>query len=336
MHNPFISVVINNYNYADYVGAAIESVLAQTCGDVECIVVDDGSTDESRAVIGRYDGIKPVFKTNGGQLSAVRAGFEQALGEIVIFLDSDDSLYPKACSEIAAAWRPGLSLLQFGLDKKDNAGKPLGTYPNGPFIKSDHIGFLLRYGYIPSSPMSGNAFSRNYLAELFAMPAPDERMAADGYLIYCAPVFGEVAALERALGCYRVHGGNTSPSAIVSPQTLQRQLLNDIKFRERLAQTLERRGFAPDRPLNYLGPYDFRTILLLNRGYRNDSSVRHIGCGFALVQAIRKFLTYPDIPLGKRVRNVAGVLAIAALPPAFVRRLLPEQTLGSSEAWSSR
>lgn len=339
MRNPLVSVIINNYNYADYVGQAIESVLAQSGADVECIVVDDGSTDRSRTVIGGYAGVRPVYKSNGGQLSAVQAGFAQASGDIIVYLDSDDMLHPQACCEIVNAWRPDLSLLQYGLEKIDNEGRTIGAYPNEDFVKGGHLAFLLRYGYIPSSPMSGNAFSRQYLSDLFATPAPGERMAADGYLIYCAPLYGAVAAIEKNLGFYRVHGRNTSPSAGVSAGSLQRQLINDIKFREGLAHNMRRRGFAPAMPLDYLGPYDFRTILLLNRGYGDMSSVRHIGCRFALARAIGKFLTYPGIPLWNRAKNIAGVLAIAALPAGAVRRLLPDEasaSAGATALWSSR
>jgi glycosyltransferase involved in cell wall biosynthesis len=328
MHSRRVSVVINNYNYAEYVGKAIDSVLAQVDADVECIVVDDGSTDGSQAVIGAYTGVKHVYKCNGGQLSAAEVGFAHASGDIIVYLDSDDYLHPQACREIAGAWQPDLSLLQYGLDKVDNAGRTFGVYPNAGFLTADHLAFLLKYGYIPSSPMSGNAFSRQYLAELFSATAPGERMAADGYLIYCAPLYGKVAAIEKNLGCYRVHGRNTSPSAGADAGSLQRQLLNDIKFREGLAHNMKRRGYAPDLPLNYLGPYDFRTILLLNRGYRETSRVGHIACNFAVTQAIRKFLSYPGIPLWNRVKNIAGVIAIAALPPSAVRRLLPEEPAG--------
>ena len=339
MRSPRVSVVINNYNYADYVGQAIESVLAQTGADVECVVVDDGSTDESRTIIGGYAGVKQVYKSNGGQLSAVQAGVAQASGDIIVCLDSDDFLHPQACREIVRAWRPDLSLLQYGLEKIDNAGRGIGVYPNEPFLSGDHLRFLRKYGYIPSSPMSGNAFSKRYLTELFSVTPPGERMAADGYLIYCAPLYGKVGAIERNLGCYRVHGRNTSPSAAVSAGSLQRQLLNDIKFREGLAHTMRRRGFVPAMPLDYLGPYDFRTILLLNRGYGDMSGVGHIACRFALTRAIGKFLTYPGIPLWNRLKNIAGILAIVALPAAMVRRFLPDKTAtpaGPPAAWSSR
>ena len=73
---PFVSIVINNYNYGRFLAAAIESALAQTYPGTETIVVDDGSTDESRAVVDRFEGrVRALLKSNGGQASAINAGF---------------------------------------------------------------------------------------------------------------------------------------------------------------------------------------------------------------------------------------------------------------------
>src|SRR5579863_9473046 len=110
---PLISVVINNYNYAQYVGEAIESVAAQTYDNVEILCVDDGSKDDSAAVIRRYSQVKAIFKSNGGQSSAVRAGLDSAKGDIIIFLDADDVLYPEACAEVANAWDSATSYVQY-------------------------------------------------------------------------------------------------------------------------------------------------------------------------------------------------------------------------------
>jgi glycosyltransferase involved in cell wall biosynthesis len=90
-----LSIIINNFNYGRFISTAIDSALAVDWPDKEVIVVDDGSTNDSRDIIARYaDGIIPVLKENGGQCDAVNTGFVRATGEAVIILDSDDRLFP--------------------------------------------------------------------------------------------------------------------------------------------------------------------------------------------------------------------------------------------------
>ena len=73
------TILINNFNYAAYLGEAIDSALAQDWDDVEVVVVDDGSTDGSAEVLDAYaDRVVVVRKPNGGQASAFNTGFEKA------------------------------------------------------------------------------------------------------------------------------------------------------------------------------------------------------------------------------------------------------------------
>lgn len=87
-----ISVVINNYNYARFICEAIDSVFAQSRPAHEIIVVDDGSTDDSVAVLrSRYgNSIKLIESPNQGQLNAIRLGVRAACGDYVACLDADD------------------------------------------------------------------------------------------------------------------------------------------------------------------------------------------------------------------------------------------------------
>lgn len=90
-----VSVIIPTYNYARFVHRAIDSVLAQTYGDVECVVVDDGSTDETPQVLARYGSrIRVIRKEKQGPGIARNRGIGAARGEYIAFLDSDDHWRP--------------------------------------------------------------------------------------------------------------------------------------------------------------------------------------------------------------------------------------------------
>lgn len=96
---PLVSVIIPNFNYEEYVADAIESVLNQTYENIELIVVDDGSTDNSWKVINRYrDRLKLIKSKNGGVSSARNIGLTAIQGDYVAFLDSDDYWYPNKIS----------------------------------------------------------------------------------------------------------------------------------------------------------------------------------------------------------------------------------------------
>ncbi|MDQ2051490.1 glycosyltransferase family 2 protein [Natronolimnohabitans sp. A-GB9] len=95
---PRVSVVIPTYDRAETLPRAIDSALAQTIDDIEVVVVDDGSTDETPSVLSGYEDprVRPVVHaTNQGANVARNTGIEHARGEYVAFLDSDDEWHPE-------------------------------------------------------------------------------------------------------------------------------------------------------------------------------------------------------------------------------------------------
>src|SRR5262245_1301539 len=96
LRTPVVSVVIPCYNQARYLGEAIASARRQTHPDIEIIVVDDGSTDDTVQVAQGYDGVRVVSQPNKGQGAARNKGLEQATGAYIVFLDSDDRLLLRA------------------------------------------------------------------------------------------------------------------------------------------------------------------------------------------------------------------------------------------------
>ena len=97
---PKVSVIIANYNNAKYLPDCLRSVATQSFSDFECIVVDDGSTDDSAKIIRKFarkDGrFVPVFQKNAGASAARNRGLDMARGEYIAFLDSDDCFCPDA------------------------------------------------------------------------------------------------------------------------------------------------------------------------------------------------------------------------------------------------
>ncbi|HRR50123.1 MAG TPA: glycosyltransferase family A protein, partial [Bacteroidales bacterium] len=95
-HNPKVSVIIPVYNSADYLKETLLSVISQTLRDTEIIVVNDGSTDKSEEIIESYQKgdsrIKYLFQPNQGQSIARNVGLDNATGDFVYFMDSDDLL----------------------------------------------------------------------------------------------------------------------------------------------------------------------------------------------------------------------------------------------------
>lgn len=102
--SPLVSVIIPTYNRALLLPRAVDSALAQTYGNVEIVVVDDGSTDSTQAVLDGYgDRIRRIRTENGGASNARNVGMRASSGRYIAFLDSDDSYYPYKLS-IQVEW----------------------------------------------------------------------------------------------------------------------------------------------------------------------------------------------------------------------------------------
>jgi glycosyltransferase involved in cell wall biosynthesis len=209
---PGVSIIVGNYNYAQFVALAIESALAQDHLRCEVIVVDDGSTDGSQEVIERYrDRVRIILLPNNrGQVASRNEAWPLAKYEIVIFLDSDDLLEPHAASTIARNWRADLVKVQFPMKSIDANGKWLNQiYPKfPPNLRTDTLRHtLLKYGACYASSGSGNAYAKCLLDKLSPISGLPHM---DWILRIHAPFYGEVLTLAAPLASYRIHDAQWS------------------------------------------------------------------------------------------------------------------------------
>jgi len=130
--NSSVSVVIAAYNRAGYLGETIESALAQTHKPMEVIVVDDGSTDDTRAVVARYEpGVRYLWQPNAERGAARNRGWRLAQGEFVAFLDSDDLWRPDKLQRDLDLFRrrPEVGVVYADVELIDAQGRSLGVRP---------------------------------------------------------------------------------------------------------------------------------------------------------------------------------------------------------------
>lgn len=247
MVRPLVSVIINNCNYARFVGAAIDSALAQTYRPLEVVVVDDGSVDASREVISSYgERVCPVLKANGGQGSAYNAGFEASSGELILFLDSDDLLDENAIEEAVKLWEPGVAKIHFYLRIfSDDGGLTSSVLPANPLAEGDLREQILKTGYYIGPPSSGNLYSRQALAAIMPIPEKVWPKAADTFPVYLTPFEGQVRACCQILGSYRIHGSNQGAQSKVDGK-LMRYNLEKEQRRDRMLST-----FCAERGISY-------------------------------------------------------------------------------------
>ena len=151
---PTISVIIPTYNGARYIREAIDSVLAQTYTDYEIIVVDDGSTDDTAAILQSYgDRINPIHQPNQKLPTARNNGVAASKGKYIAFLDSDDQFLPDKLQIQARMLdeNPDLGLVASGHEEIDEAGRSISI--THPWIHFPNISLesILFYGLAPPS-----------------------------------------------------------------------------------------------------------------------------------------------------------------------------------------
>lgn len=298
---PLVSIIINNYNYDRFLGEAIQSALDQSYVRTEIVVVDDGSTDHSRAVIRRFEKANPgrirsVLKSNGGQASAFNAGFAASTGEIITFLDSDDYWFRDRVRTIVAAHRAA-AVVQHTLLCQHRLFRVLRHH-------GDMRRFLRELGLMRNCvPTSALSYRREAVRGAFPLPEDPLRLCADSYLRNYAVYHHGIASVPDCLGVYRRHGENRWHDQM----RFQRpNIVADIRLL--LNRRLETEGCAPI-PAN---PAATEQAFLLS----------------FVVEAGRHYLVYGAGSLGLKVK--AEIERRGGLVTAFADRDPGKQSTGAA------
>lgn len=282
---PTVSLCVTAYNYGRFLGDCIESILTQSYPNIECIVVDDGSDDDTGDVLARYAGRIKTARNNApqGQLAAMVAGFQLATGTFVSFVDADDFLYPDFVrAHVAAHLSPATFVamstsLQHNVDAAGRLHsvqplleqRPLLRLPRGSNRHGQvdvpgrgavavttcdpQCNFAHQWLWGTTTSMM---FRREALELIFDPPPDGARICADNYLARFCHAIGGTAVVELPLSAYRRHGGNYFADNVVvgglSPLTTQERPDQDAQ--PLIAQQIARNNDALYRAL---GPRRF-------------------------------------------------------------------------------
>ena len=315
--NLFVSIIINNYNYDRFLAEAIDSALNQTSPHIEVIVVDDGSTDNSRKIITEYgDRIVPIFQENGKQGKAFNSGFAASKGDIIIFLDSDDFLFPQAVEKIVAVWKPDIAKVHYRLAVVDSTGESMGySLPQGgQSLSTGEVWRILlagnRYG---GTPTSGNALNRQAMEELF--PIPEKyKLTSDDYLSTLIPFYGEVVAVEESLGAYRIHESNQWALSTLSVDRFRRFLHHDAEVQSlliRKSQELNHK-LPDDFELRSVGRFRVRLVSLRLDSENHQNSTDRTG--ELIYLGIRSLWKYSHYNTQKRIIHSLWFIWVGIMP----------------------
>lgn len=229
---PVVSVIITNYNYARFLAACIDSVLKQTYPHVETIVVDDGSTDDSRSILQAYDGrITAILQDNAGQAAAINRGVSASRGDVICFLDSDDVWLPAKVARVVDVFRehPEVEWVRHKSQVTDQQLQPTQAFMpvfSGSGIVPPERELVLER--VVNGGTTGVAIKRSLAKRVFPISIPPELAYDADDSVMFASFFAAGAtgySLDEVLALYRRH-----PGTRFGPHNIQQQLRREADF----------------------------------------------------------------------------------------------------------
>jgi glycosyltransferase involved in cell wall biosynthesis len=229
---PAVSVLITCFNYAAYVGRAIDSALQQTYPPTEIIVSDDGSQDNSCEVVEAYiqrgPAIRLLRNAHGGMAANLNAAYRNCSGDVICLLDADDTFLPGKIEAVVNAFlnhpRAGFAIHRASL--VDNQGRARGIYPllsdlpSGDCTEATYNNCGILMGLPPTTNL---ALRREVADRIFPIPV-EYTGYAEQMIHRLAPLMTELCAVSAPLAHWRFHGQNDQNSVHITARRLEREL----------------------------------------------------------------------------------------------------------------
>ncbi len=218
-----ISIIVTNYNYSQFLEKALNSIIHQDYNNYEAIVVDDGSSDNSKNILSKFKNnkkFKIIFKENDGQLSCFNKAYNFLSGDIICFLDADDIYTPNYLKEIANIYNRYNDCDFLFVNKKyiDEYDKVIMEENNDKikddFVAIENLGFtLIRSFYLKywlGSSTSCISIRKKILDKILPLPfEKDWKIRADDVLVWGASLVGaKKYKYKKSLIKYRIHSSN--------------------------------------------------------------------------------------------------------------------------------
>ena len=319
--SPKVSIIVTNYNYADYIQDCLHSVSLQTYPDVECIIVDDHSSDDSVDRIERFirsDTSHIRFsllthESTRGQYAAFRTGVQQSAGAFVSFLDADDLLLPDFVSEHVRMHLscPPVAFTSSNQFQIDSEGQVIGGVHPDLETQNSYRSvstISLQRSFWVWATTSSMMFRRPVLNYVLSDSDDAFRRCADNYVCHFSNLLGGSILIPMVLGCYRRHLNNAfSNNPLIGGRLPTGDMRNHPTHHLVLHHISERLFECNQQFISLLGVGGFfdalSKVTLFTRLWHNGRAIRG-KTPIRFVQSLQFFGTFARLSLRAIVRAI--------------------------------
>ncbi len=299
---PAVTVIIPNYNHTQYIVAAIESVLAQSFRSFEIVVVDDGSTDNSREVVAGFgEQVRYVYQENQGLAGARNTGLRAARGKLVGLLDADDVWEPEYLRTMVdlAERHPEAAVYYCRAQAMDGAGLPLPQVFGGPVLPTAALyqSLLRANSIIPSTVLLRRAVIA--AAGLFDQQL---RSCEDWELWLRLLPEREFVGTEACLVRYRLHPFSLSKDLTGMHQAARATIEKNFGLDDGL-----RAAWSPTKRRAFGGLYRYFALTLVQQRDEWDRAAAYLGQALRVDPTLARDLTlFYELALGSQPPGLRG------------------------------